>query len=427
MITREQALDIAHRWFNGELPQEAARAVRSHEFELGWVVWPEPAPVQVDPLTGGRRAPEELGAAGAVVDRATGELTVWPSCPVPEIVGLYRAKLGADRYDPALPPVTGPGDRAELSWLDGQGERQVLELRSAPGRPHPALRAWWQLKEQGVKAEQVIGVRTDLRLAMLPGNYTVLDLAAELPQAQLSHRLMYGPRFDQRAAAVRQLLPGADPKPNRVPFPLAVPPAQPEGEPQLAARLGALFGAEGLRRFGAGEVLAAGLPEPTAGVLTRIGLPAEVPGYFAVHHPQADGVLDGSRVGPVLPEVSAHLAEGGGGGRATQAAWAALAGQYVIGSDGWAVVTVDAADGKVRTLDPHSAVARYCNADLTAFVRCLALFAERLPRLAGLHPYAAGPAVAELQWGLAALDRTVFGDPENWWAVIVEQLWDGLI
>ncbi|MER5640831.1 SUKH-4 family immunity protein [Kitasatospora sp. NPDC002227] len=425
MTTREQALDIAHRWINGELPQEGARAVRSHEFELGWVVWPEPAAVQVDPLTGGRRAPEEIGAASAVVDRATGELSVWPSAPVAEIVRLYRDKLGAGRYDPALPPVTGPGAQVLFGYLDGAGEPQTLTLRSEPGRPHPALRGWWQLQQQGVKAEQVQSVHTDLRLPMLPGNYTAADLAAELPEARLSHGLLYGPRFDQRAEAVRQVK--ADPRPNRVPFPLAVPPAQPEGEQQLAARLAALFGAEGLRRFGPAEVLAADLPEGAAGVLTRVGLPVEVPRFFAVHHPLADGIADGSKVGPVLPEATAHLAEGGGGGRATQAAWSALLGHHVIGTDGWAQLTVDAAAGRLHAVDPQDATARYVNADLTAFVRCLALFAERLPRLAGLHPYAAGPAVAELQWGLAGLDRTVFADPENWWAVIVEQLWDGLL
>ena len=40
---------------------------------------------------------------------------------------------------------------------------------------------------------------------------------------------------------------------------------------------------------------------------------------------------------------------------------------------------------------------------------------------------AAGAAVDALQRGLAELDGTVYGDPENWWAVIVEQLWDGLL
>jgi len=437
MTTLAQAVDAAHRWINGDLPQESSRKVQSYEFDLGWVLWPEPPPVQVDPLTGVRRAPEEIGAACAVVDRATGELTVWPSVPVPEVVRLYRDKLGAGLYDPALPPVTGPGTRAELTYLDELGEPQTLVLHSLTGRPHPALRAWWQLEQQGVRAEDVLAVHTDLRLAMLPGGYPAQAVATRLPAARITHEQMYGPRFDGRAEAVRTLvaqLPAATPdgrpaapRPNRVPFPLAVPPAQPEAAPELAARLAAQFGPEGVRRFQAADVNAADLPEAVARPLLEVGLPTAVEGFFTVHHPVSDGVVDGSPADPVLPDVAAHLAALGRGTLATVAARQGLLGQLMIGTDGWALLTVDTAQGRVRAIDPDYATARYCNADLTAFTRSLALFADRLPRLRDLHPYAAGPAVAELQWGLAALDRTAFGDPENWWAVIIEQLWHGLL
>lgn len=363
----------------------------------------------------------------------TAELTVWPSFPVPEIVQLYRDKLGAGRYDPALPPVTGPGTRADLTYRDSLGEEKRLTVRSAHGSPHPALRGWWQLQQQGVKAEDVVAVHTDLRLAMLPGSYLAADIAAELPDSRISHELLYGPRFDQRAAVVRQLAAAtaaagaAEPRPNRVPFPLAVPPAQPEADQALAARLAAQFGPDGVRRFAPADLLAADLSEAVAGPLQHVGLPVEIPGWFALHHPLSDGVLDGTRTGPVLPDAPAHLAAVGGGRRATEAARQALLGQHVLGTDGWALFTVDAAAGRVRAVDPQDATARYCNADVTAFIRCLALLADRLPRLRGLHPHAAGPAVAEFQWALAGLDRTVFADPENWWAVIVEQLWDGLL
>ncbi|MFD0348027.1 hypothetical protein ACFQ0M_22365 [Kitasatospora aburaviensis] len=63
MTTRAQAIEAAHRWINGELPSASAdgstgaRRVHSHEFDLGWVLWAEPSPVRVDPLTGERRAP----------------------------------------------------------------------------------------------------------------------------------------------------------------------------------------------------------------------------------------------------------------------------------------------------------------------------------------------------------------------------------
>ncbi|MEV4614134.1 SUKH-4 family immunity protein [Kitasatospora sp. NPDC049258] len=429
MITREQAVDTAHRWINGELPQEAARAVRSHEFELGWVVWPEPSPVQVDPLTGARRAPEEIGAACAVVDRVTGELTVWPSVPVPAVVRRYRDKLGAGSYDPALPPCTGPGVRATLVHRDAEGEPRTLVVDSAHGLPHPLLRGWQQLRQQGVQPADLVSLHADLRPGMLPGGYWAYVLRAVLPDTPIGYDHANGPWFDHRAEGARQVSAGrarpGEARLNRVPFPVAVPPAQPESAPDLAARLAALFGPDGVRRFDPEAVLAADLPEAVARPLREVGLPRVVEGFFTLHHPEPDGVLDGAPTAPVLPELTAHLAAAGRGEGATAAARQALLGQVLLGTDGWSLLTVDTARGRVRAIDPDHAGARYCNADLTAFTRCLALLADRLPRLRGLDPQTAGPAVAEFQWALATLDRTVFDDPENWWAVVVEQLWHG--
>ncbi|WP_354641185.1 SUKH-4 family immunity protein [Kitasatospora camelliae] len=431
MITREQAVEAAHRWVNGALPPEGVRPVLSHEFDLGWVVWPEPPPIQIDPLTGERRAPEEIGAACAVVDRVTGELTVWPSVPVGEVIRLYRDRLGAGSYNPVLPPVTGPGTRATLTYRGKEGAEQTLAVDSELGLPHPALRAWQRLREQGVAAEDVLGLHTDLRLGMLPGGYWAYVIGSQLPEVPVGYDLAHGPHFDQRAAAVRALdgrrERGGLPPMNRVPFPAAVPPAQPEPAAALAARLAERFGPDGVRRFDPAAVADADLPEAVAGPLLDLGLPRTVEGFFSLHHPEPDGVADGTADGTVLPDLAGHLAALGRGERATAEARKALLGQLLIGTDGWALITVDTAQGRVRAVDPDYATARYCNTDLTAFIRCLALFAERYPRLRGLDPQTAGPAVAELQWALAALDRTVFSDPENWWAVIVEQLWCGLL
>jgi len=426
MTTREQAVDAAHRWINGELPQEGSRAVRSYEFDLGWVLWPEPSPVLVDPLSGVRRAPEEIGAACAVVDRVTGELSVWPSVPVPEVVRLYRDRLGAGSFDPVLPPVTGPGTRATLSYRDQFGETKRLTVDSATGHPHPALRAWQQLRQQGVTAAEVLSVHTDLRVSMLPGGYWSYVLRSQLPDVPFEFDHAYGPRFDHRAAAARAVAAHRGAAVNRVPFPVAVPPAQPETEQQLAKRLAVQFGADGMRRFEPEAVTAADLPEAVAKPLLDIGLPRAVEGFFTVHHPAADGLTD-TAAGAVLPDLAGHLADLGRGERATAAARQGLLGQLLVGTDGWALITVDTAQGRVRAVDPDDATARYCNADLTAFTRSLALLADRYPRLRDLPPQAAGPAVAELQWALATLDRTAFADPENWWSVIVEQLWQGLL
>ncbi|MER7702924.1 SUKH-4 family immunity protein [Kitasatospora sp. NPDC097605] len=428
-VTRAAAIEAAHRWINGDLPTARARRVRLHEFELGWVLWAEPPPVQVDPRTGERRAPEEIGAACAVVDRADGRFTVWPSVPVPDVVRLYRDFVGAGGYDPTQPPATGRGTRAELTYRDATGERRVLALRSAPGLPHPALRGWWWLREQGVRPEEVLAVRTELRLSALPGGYSAYALAAELPGTRLDFDLPYGPRSDHRAAAVRALPreEGDGPARNRVPFPRAVqrPPA--ESEHALAERLTARFGPDGVRRFAPADIAAADLPDADARVLLAVGVPTAVEGYFALHDPRPDPVLGGARPPAVLPPVADHLAAAGRGTRVAERERRTLAPQLVLGTDGWALITLDTACGAVRAVDPDYATARHCNASLTAFVSSLELFAGWLPGLRGLDREAAGAAVAELQRGLAAVDPEVFADPENWWAVVVEQLWDGLL
>ncbi|MFF7457646.1 SUKH-4 family immunity protein [Kitasatospora sp. NPDC008115] len=434
-VTRAAAIEAAHRWINGDLPTARARQVRSHEFELGWVVWAEPPPVHVDPRTGERRAPEEIGAACAVVDRTDGRFTVWPSVPVPEVVRLYRDFVGAGGYDPTRPPATGRGARAELTYRDPAGRRQVLALRSAPGLPHPALRGWWWLREQGVRPEEVLAVRTDLRPSALPGGYWAYALAAELPNVRIDFDLPYGPRFDHRAAAVRALPaePDGGPARNRVPFPRAVRPSPAEEEQALARRLTARFGPEGVRRFSPADVARAGLLAEGARVLLTVGVPAAVEGYFALYDPRPDPVLGGvpqdaaDRPATVLPPVADHLAAAGRGTRVAERERRALAPQLVLGTDGWALITLDTACGAVRAVDPDHATARHCNASVTAFVRSLELFAGWLPGLRGLGPQDAGAAVAALQLGLAALDPEAFADPENWWAVVVEQLWDGLL
>ncbi|MER7672105.1 SUKH-4 family immunity protein [Kitasatospora sp. NPDC096128] len=430
MIARAQAVEAGHRWINGDLPQGAGavRRVCVHEFELGWVVWAEPPRVEVDPRTGERRAPGEVGAACAVVDRESGRFTVWPSVPVDEVVGLYRDFVGAGGYDPTRPPATGRGARAELTYRDGAGATHALALRSAAGLPHPALRGWWWLREQGVAAEDVLAVRTDLRMAALPGGYWSYALAAELPHARLDFDLPYGPRFDHRASAVRELTAEPDgPGRNRVPFPRSVPPLPEEPDAALAERLARRFGPAGVQRFDRADVVRAELPGEAAALLLAIGVPKAVEGFFALHHPGVEAIADGSRPGTVLPPLAPYLAALGRGTRAAGRERSAPAGQLVLGTDGWALIALDRAEGAVRAVDPDYATARHCNADLRAFVRCLELFAGWWPTLRGLDPAAAGPAVDALQRGLAELDGTVYGDPENWWAVIVEQLWDGLL
>ncbi|WP_371501671.1 SUKH-4 family immunity protein [Kitasatospora sp. NBC_00374] len=433
MTSREQAIEAAHQWINGARPEEQWRPVAVHEFELGWVLWAEQPAATADPATGERRAPAEIGSACAVVDRETGELTTWPSVPVEEVVQLYRDKLGAGSYDPDRPPAVGPGATAVLTYRDARGEEQSLFQLSAPGTGHPEVRAWRTLRQQGVRPQDVLAVHTDLRPCELPGGYCAATLLAELPVAAFSYGHDYGPRFDRRAAGVRALVAQteklflgagrpAPPRPNRVPFPRAVPAAAPERDAALGRRLAEQFGPEGVHRFDADDVAARPLPEAARQTLVWAGLPSAVEDFF--------------RVAPGLPDVTTHLAATGGGERVPEQARALLAEYVLLGSDGHALIAVQCGDGgtstgsgvgRVWAVDPDNGSGRYLNADLSSYIRSLALLAARRPALRGLDPYAAGTAVDALQRELAALDGTVFGDPENWWAVVVEQMWDALL
>ncbi|MGW4382285.1 SUKH-4 family immunity protein [Kitasatospora sp. NPDC004531] len=441
MTTREQAIEAAHQWINGARPEEQWHRIGVHEFDLGWVLWPIP---DAEPDRSGgsssasgsggsgaeRRAPAEIGTACAVVDRETGELTHWPSIPVEEVVQLYRDKLGAGSHDPSRPPVVGPGTSVVLTYRDAAGEQQSLFQLSAPGEGHPEVRAWRTLQQQGVRPEDVLSVYTDLRPCELPGGYCAPVLLAELPTATFDFGHAYGPRYDRRAAAVRALTDAtedtfrragrpAPPRPNRIPFPRAVPAAAAESDQQLGARLDAQFGTAGIRRVtGAPAVL----PAATAATLAGAGLPADVPGFF--HHL------------PELPTVAHHLASTGRGARVPERTRALLAEYLVLGDDGHALIAVQCGDGgtgtgaglgRIWAVDPDTGTGRYLNTSLAAYLRCLSLLAARHPALRGLDPQAAGLAVDAFQRELAALDPTVFSDPENWWAVIVEQLWDGLL
>ncbi|MEU6545397.1 SUKH-4 family immunity protein [Streptomyces sp. NPDC046859] len=441
MTSQEQALAVADRWLNPEGSTEPRREVRMQEFDLGWVVWAAPAAPERDPETGERRPPAEIGDACGVVDRRTGELTVWPSVPVEEVVRMYREKHGgagaAGASRGGERPVTGPGNTAVFTYIDpANGEETTLFRTSAPGQPPAEYQAWSELRRMQVPVENVVAVHTDLRPSLLPGGYTA-ELLNTFRNAQLSCSQTYGARAETRAEGIAALVEQVEtthriagqqppPRPHRVPVPTQVTPAAPMSDEELGRHLVEVFGGEGVRRYAADEVAGTALPETAASSLTSAGLPADLPLFFTADRP------DAPPAGGLFTDVSTNLRERRS--PAGEEKIAALSYLVRIGFDGVAVIAVQCLPGSGQpdglgalwAVDPVTAAARYVNVSTAAFARSLALLATARQRMRGLDPVAAGAEVAALQEQLVAVDASALTDPDAWWSLVVEQMWHGL-
>lgn len=442
MTSQEQALAIADRWLNPEGSAEPRREVRMQEFDLGWVVWAAPAQPERDPETGERRPPAEIGDACGVVDRRSGELTVWPSVPVDEVVQMYRQKhggaaQGAGTADGAARPVTGPGNTAVFTYVDpANGEETTLFRTSTPGLPPAEYQAWGELRRMNVPADNVVAVHTDLRASLLPGGYTA-ELLNTFRNAQLSCTQSYGARPEVRAEGIAALVEQVEtmhrmagqqppPRPHRVPVPAQVTPAEPMRDVALGRHLVDVFGEDGVRRFDADDIADRPLPEAAKATLTWAGLPADVPLFFTADRP------DAPPAGGLFTDVATNLRERRS--PAGEEKIGALSYLVRIGFDGVAVIAVQCQPGSGQpdglgalwAVDPVTAVARYVNFSVAAFARSLALLATARQRMQGLDPVAAGAEVAALQEQLAAVDASALSNADTWWSLIVEQMWHGL-
>jgi hypothetical protein len=450
VTSQEQALAVAERWLNPEGSVEPRRKVRMREFDLGWVVWAAPAAPETDPHTGERRPPAEIGAACGVVDRRTGELTVWPSVPVDEVIRMYRRKHGGDGEGGArtdgvrggarageAPPVTGPGNTAVFTYTDpATGEETTLFRTSGPGLPPAEYQAWGELRRLNVPADAVLAIHTDLRPGLLPGGYPA-ELLNTFRNAQLSCSQEYGARPDTRAAGIAALVEQVEtmhriagrqppPRPHRLPVPDRVPPTEPMDDAALGRHLAEVFGTDGVRRYAADTLAGTPLPEAAKATLSTAGLPADLPLFFTADRPEAPPA--GGLFTDVATNLRARRSPAG------EERIGALAHLVRVGFDGVAVITVQCPPGVGRpdgygtvwAVDPVTAEARYVNVSAAAFARCLVLLAVARQRMRGLDPVAAGAEVAALQERLAAVDPSALGDADAWWSLIVEQMWHGL-
>lgn len=80
-VTPQMAQAIADAWAG---PDGSRGGV--YEFDLGYVVYSRTPAGPVDTT----RPPSSLGAGRGVIDKATGELSVWPTLPFDQVAALYR-------------------------------------------------------------------------------------------------------------------------------------------------------------------------------------------------------------------------------------------------------------------------------------------------------------------------------------------------
>ncbi|MCZ4604589.1 SUKH-4 family immunity protein [Streptomyces sp. Lzd4kr] len=441
MTSQEQALAIADRWLNPDGSTEPRREVRMHEFDLGWVVWAAPAGTRGESASGERQPPTEAGNACGVVDRGTGELTVWPSAPVDEVVRMYRQKhsdgtQGQNSQGGAL-PVTGPGNTAVFTYVDpANGEETTLFRTSGSGLPPAEHQAWADLRRMNVSVESVLAVHTDLSPSLLPGGYTA-ELLNMFSDAQLSFSQPYGSSPEERAEGVVALTDQVEamhrmagrqppPRPHRVPLPAQVTPAEPMSDAALGELLVEAFGEDGVRRYDAEEMVDSELPESTRSTLTLGGVPVGLPLFFTADR------ADAPPAGGLFTDVATNLRRRRS--PADDEKIGVLAHLARIGFDGVAVIAVQCRPGAGQpdgfgalwAVDPVEATSRYVNFSVAAFARSLALLATVRERMQGLDPIAAGAEVAALQEQLAAIDASALANDETWWSLIVEQMWHGL-
>ncbi|BFV59810.1 hypothetical protein KCMC57_up49140 [Kitasatospora sp. CMC57] len=410
MITQEHALSTADAWLNGS--SDTQREVRFREFDLGWVVWAAPAPLERDPVTGQRRPPADLGDACGVIDRQSGKLSVWSSIPVDEVIEEYRERAR---------PATGPGNTLTATYPHPTtGETTTVELTSAPGRPPVETQLLAELTRRGVPADTVRTIHTALRPATLPGGYGAALLDTHFPIAAVTFDHPYGITAAERAEGAAALA-GRTPV-NRVPAPQPseVTPAEPVRDVALGRQLPAAFGE--VLRYDADDLAASALPEAARSTLTWAGLPAELPLFFTADRPAAPPA------GGLFPDLHTHLTAAGSPAEAQTLD--VLAGWTRIGTDGLCAIAVQTTGdetGSVWAVHPRTGSGRYVNSSVSTFVRSLALLTTTRPTLTGLDPTAAGTALATLQSGLAEIDPQAFRKDTTWWTVITEQMWHGLL
>ncbi|MEV6210887.1 SUKH-4 family immunity protein [Kitasatospora sp. NPDC051914] len=372
-----------------------------------------PPPVGMAPVPG--PPPPGYGYPGA------GPVNAPPAMPAP-----------APQAAPVAPPppaggvpTIGPGTQAVISYRRPDGSEQSLVMASEPGTPHPEWKALQEMRRLGVPPDQVLEFHTELELCDLPGGYCARMVKSSWPNVRITHTVPYGRDRQARQGGMAMLLDHLDqlhqlaaapkrPRPVQAPLPPpgTVPQLPPLAPQQLAGELGQVFG-PAVFRFEQRAVSRQGVPEAVAQTLMWAGLPREFPPFFWAQAQEGRPIptlaeLAAERGRPAAPDFGGYLVLGNDYGRQ-------LCVQYGTA----AVVAVD--------LEGTGEPPRFVNTGVPEFVRSLAVLGRMWRLRYGLTPEQAGRWTTDLQAQLLAVDPAALHTPEGWWAVLLEQFWDGLM
>ncbi|GAA3063535.1 hypothetical protein GCM10017562_31310 [Streptomyces roseofulvus] len=348
-----------------------------------------------------------------------------PQPPAPAPAPGPAPAYGYPQQPPAGVPTVGPGYQAVLRYRAPDGSEQQIIRRSAPGTPHPEWQILHELRGLGVPPQQVLELHTELESCELPGGYCARMIRETWPQARITSIAPYGRDHAGRQQGMRQLLTHqgelhqvadgpARPAPVRAPLPQVqpAPPVPPEG---VAQELAGAFG-PGILRFDQRAVSRQGVPELVAVTLMWAGLPADFGPFFwaqpALPVVPTLAELAQQRQVQAAPDASSYLVLGSDFGRA-------ICVQY--GTAHIVAVPVEAGPGGA------SVPPQFVNTGLPEFVRSMALLGRMWRLRFGLTPEQAGRWTVDFQAQLAMLDPAALSSPENWWSVLLEQMWDGLL
>ncbi|WP_030216687.1 SUKH-4 family immunity protein [Streptomyces bikiniensis] len=359
---------------------------------------PPPPPAPAPPVHGGHTPPPVAG-------------------PVPPAYGYPQQPTGL--------PTVGPGYQAVLRYRAPDGSEAQIIRRSAPGTPHPEWQILHELRAMNVPPQQVLELHTELASCELPGGYCARMIRETWPQARITSIAPYGRDHAGRQQGMRQLLTHqgelhqvadgpARPAPVRAPLP-PVQPAPSVPPEAIAQELAGAFG-PGVLRFDQRAVSRQGVPELVARTLVWAGLPADFGPFFwaqpAVPVVPTLAELAAQRQVAAAPDASSYLVLGSDFGRA-------ICVQY--GTAHIVAVPVEAGPGG------QSVPPQFVNTGLPEFTRSMALLGRMWRLRFGLNPEQAGRWTVDFQAQLAMLDPAALASPENWWSVLLEQMWDGLL